>query len=300
MQAQGAGHNKPGGSPGRCDVAVVGHVGLAATRTADGENSSLGGSGYGVAASAAAIIGRRVGLVAQIGQDLDRRVLQRLNVNTDGVLQLPGRSPQLRIEQFDDGTRSFSSDLGAAAQVRLDAFPPSYLRAGHIHLGTAPPGQQLKWLRFLHSQGAAARISADMFEHFVITDPDTSRTVCDDADLIFMNEAEYDGLYARGRGPDPKAPLILKRGSAGARLLTDGMSQDVPAPSARVVDPTGGGEILAGVFLALCAEGLPDVGALTYAVRAAARCVEEFGVRGPRLVACLTNIRKEVQRAAVH
>jgi sugar/nucleoside kinase (ribokinase family) len=72
--------------------------------------------------------------------------------------------------------------------------------------------------------------------------------------------------------------------------------QDVPAPPARVVDPTGGGEILAGVFIALCAEGLPDIGALTYAVRAATRCVEEFGVRGPRLVACLADIRNEVQR----
>jgi sugar/nucleoside kinase (ribokinase family) len=297
MQHQGAGH-KPGGSPARCDVAVVGHVGLAATRTADGENSSLGGSGYGVAASAAAIIGRRVGLVAQIGQDLDHGLLQRLNINTDGVMQLPGRSPYFRIEQFDDGTRSFSSDLGTAGEVRLDAFPPSYLRAEHIHLGTAPPGQQLTWLRFLHSQGCKARISADMFEHFVITDPDTSRAVCDAADLILMNEAEYDGLYTRRRGPAPKAPLILKRGSAGAQLLTDGMSQDVPAPPARVVDPTGGGEILAGVFLALCAEGLADIGALTYAVRAAARSVEEFGVHGPRLVAHLTNLHQEVRRDA--
>lgn len=298
MQDQRVRH-KPGGSPDPLDVAVVGHVGLAATRTADGEVSSLGGSGYAVAASAAALIGSRVGLVAQIGQDLDRVLLQRLGINIDGVMELPGQSPQLRIEQFDDGTRSFSSDLGTAAEVRLAAFPPSYLRAGQIHLGTAPPGQQMEWLHFLRGKGCTARISADMFEHFVVTDPDTSRAVCDGADLIFMNEAEYDGLYAHRRGPDPKAPLILKRGSFGARLLTDGMSQDVPAPPARVVDPTGGGEILAGVFLALCAEGLPDLGALTYAVRAAARCVEEFGVTGPRLGAYLTDIREEVQRTTV-
>jgi sugar/nucleoside kinase (ribokinase family) len=297
MQDQEAGH-KSGGSPGQCDVVVVGHVGVAATRTADGEDSSLGGSGYAVAASAAALIGSRVGLVAQIGQDIDRALLQRLGINVDGVMQLPGRSPQLRIEQFDDGTRTFSSDLGAAARVRLDAFPPAYRQAGHIHLGTAPPGQQLEWLHFLRRSGCTARISADMFEHFVATDPDTSRAVCDDADLIFMNEAEYDGLYGHRPGPDPKAPLILKRGSAGSRLLADGMSQDVQAPPARVVDPTGGGEILAGVFLALCAGGMPDVGALAYAVRAAARCVEEFGVRGPRLVACLAGIRAELQRAA--
>ncbi|MDQ2874770.1 MAG: carbohydrate kinase family protein [Actinomycetota bacterium] len=282
-----------GASSGRCDVAVVGHVGLAATRTADGADSSLGGSGYAAAASAAALIGRRVGLVAQIGQDLDRALLQRLDINTDGVMQLPGRSPQLHIEEFRDGTRSFSSNLGTAARVRLDAFPDSYLRVGHIHLGTMPPWQQLEWLGFLRGKGCIARISADMFEHFVATDPKASRAVCDDADLIFMNEAEYRGLYAHGDS-GPKSPLILKRGSAGARLLRDGMSQDVPASPARPVDPTGGGEILAGVFLALCAEGLPDLGALTYAVRAAARCVEDFGVRGPRLIAYLADLREEV------
>ena len=112
-----------------------------------------------------------------------------------------------------------------------------------------------------------------MFEHYVATYPTASREVCDGVDLIFMNQAEYDGLYGDAQLPVPKAPLIVKRGSSGARLIVDGHPQEVEAGQIRVVDPTGGGEILAGVFLALRAGGQPEREALKYAVRAAASCV---------------------------
>ena len=226
----------PGGSSRSVEMVVVGHVGLATVQTPDDKRTSPGGSGYAVAASAAALIGGRVGLVAQVGRDFELTTpLRHLGVNLDGVTELPGTSAKLRIDQFDDGTCSFSSELGVAATVRLDSFPASYLHAAYIHLGTAPPEQQLTWLQFLHDRGCTAQISADMFEHYVAKKPDASREVCDNANLIFMNEAEYDGLYGHGQGPAPKAPMILKRGSAGASLCADGLTRDVSAPEAHVV-----------------------------------------------------------------
>jgi sugar/nucleoside kinase (ribokinase family) len=276
-------------------MVVVGHAGLATVRTGAGEQTSSGGSGFAVAASAAALIGSRVGLVAQVGEDFDLAPLRRLGVNLDGVLQLSGASARLHIEQFADGTRTFSADLGVATNVRLDSFPPSYLDARYVHLGTAPPEQQLIWQKFLHGCDCRAQISADMFEHYVTTKLEASREVCDNADLIFMNEAEHDGLYGHGCAAI-KAPLVLKRGPDGASILVDDLPHDVRAPSADVVDPTGGGEILAGVFLALRAEGLADIDALHYAARAAASCVEDFGVLGPHLTATLGDIRDEVSR----
>ena len=133
-----------------------------------------------------------------------------------------------------------------------------------------------------------------MFEHYVATYPSASREVCDNVDLIFMNQAEYDGLYGDAQLPVPKAPLIVKRGSAGARLLVDGHPQEVEAHETKVVDPTGGGEILASVFLALRAEGQPERAALEYAVRAATSCVADYGVTGRHLAAELEAIRREV------
>ena len=63
------------------------------------------------------------------------------------------------------------------------------------------------------------------------------------------------------------------------------------------MDDTGAGEILAGVYLALRAHGLPAARALGYAVRAASSSVTEFGVDGPHLTRELTAIRKELPAA---
>ena len=278
------------------DMVVIGHVGVSIVHAGIVSRTSPGGSGYAVATCAAALIGRRVGLVAQVGKGFDLAPLRRRQVDLTGVAELPGPSAKLRIREFDDGTRSFSADLGVADTVRPETFPPHYLDASYIHLGTAPPDQQLAWLDYLRGR-CDAQISADMFEHYVSTYPCASREVCDNVDLIFMNQAEYDGLYGDAQLPVPKAPLIVKRGSAGARLLVDGHPQEVEAQETEAVDPTGGGEILAGVFLALRAEGQSERAALKYAVRAATSCVADHGVTGPHLTAELQAIRREVTGA---
>jgi len=276
------------------DLAVIGHVGESTVQTSKGTFTSLGGSGFAVAFSAGALIGSRVGLVARVGADCDLAPLLVTGVNVDGVLTVPEPTARLVIRQHADGTRTFTGDLGAAAVVRAESFPESYLTARLIHLGTAPPSQQLTWLEFLHGRLPGALVSVDMFEAYVASDPGPSREVCDRADLIFLNQAEYDGLYP-GSEPAPKAPLVIKRGRDGATLMTDGMSHDVPAPkNVAVADPTGGGEILAGVFLALRSAGLPGAEALRYGVRAASSCVQDYGVHGRVLVRALADIRNEL------
>jgi len=275
------------------DLVVIGHVGTSIVQAASMSWTCAGGSGYAVTASAGALIGGRVGLVAAVGTDADLAPLRHRRVDLDGVTELPGPSAKFRIREFDDGTRSFSAELGVATAVQTGTFPARYLDADYIHLGTAPPDQQLTWLEYLHERGCRAHISADMFEDYVATYPTTSREVCDSVDLIFMNQAEYDGLYGDAQLPVPKAPLIVKRGPFGARLIVDGHPQEVEAPVAQLVDPTGGGEVLAGVFLALRADGLPERRALRYAVRAASSCVADYGVTGSHLIAELEAIRNE-------
>jgi len=275
------------------ELVVVGHVGTSIVHAGAISWTSAGGSGYAVAATAGALIGGRAGLVAAVGTDYDLAPLRNRHVDLDGVTELPGPSAKLRVREFNDGSRSFSAELGVAAVVRTGTWPARYLDADYIHLGTAPPEQQLTWLEYLHERGCRAHISADMFEHYVATYPTASREVCDSVDLIFMNQAEYDGLYGDAQLPVPKAPLIVKRGPSGARLIVDGHPQEVEAPVAQLVDPTGGGEVLAGVFLALRADGLPERRALKYAVRAAAACVADYGVTGSHLTAELEVIRVE-------
>jgi len=281
------------GGPGERgpELVVVGHVGTSIVQAGAVSWTAAGGSGYALAVSAGALIGRRAGLVAAVGKDFDLAPLRSRRIDLAGVTELPGPSAKFRIREFDDGSRSFSAELGAADPVRTGTFPARYLDAVYIHLGTAPPDQQLAWLGYLHERGCRAHVSADMFEHYVATYPTASREVCDSVDLIFMNQAEYDGLYGDAQLPVPKAPLIVKRGPSGARLIVDGHPQEVEAPVPQLVDPIGSGEVLAGVFLALRAEGLPERTALKYAVGAAASCVADYGVTGSHLTAELEAIR---------
>ena len=276
-------------------MVLIGHVGFATNRTANGTKTSLGGAGYATAVAASALLMGQVGLVSQVGQDLDFAALSRLNLDMAGVSALPGASARFYIHQFDDGTRSFMSELGVATTPRLDLFPAAYFRTKYVHLGTAPASQQLAWLRFLRDNGCTAQISVDMFEHFVSTEPDACREASDLADMIFLNQVEYHGLY--GENYFPKAPTILKHGPGGADFIADGMSHHVSAPTVPEVDPIGAGEVLAGTFLALRARGVQEIEALNYAVSAATSSVTESGVDGPELAKGLAFIQRQLPSA---
>ena len=280
------------GTAAPINLVLIGHVGSATDRTPNGTTTYTGGSGFAAAFAASALLDRGVGLVTQVGDDFDLASLRLLSIDLQGVAVRPGASATFVIDQFRDGSLSFRSDLGVAAEPGFDSFPASYFRARHVHLGTAPPRQQLGWLDFLRDRDCRAQVSVDMFEPFVAAEPGTCRQVCDRADLIFLNEAEYRGLY-RGR-PHPSAPTLLKYGPGGAEFLADGAQHRVPAPPADEVDPIGAGEILAGAFLALRARGLAEDRALSYAVAAATRSVTEFGVAGPGVTRELNRVRKEL------
>ena len=282
----------PGVRPGiHGRLVIIGHVGVATDLTVRGSVTGPGGSGFAAAFAAAALLGG-TGLVAQVGEDFDLGVLSALGIGTAGISVLPGASARFRIEQSRDGSLSFTSDLGVAAEPRFDRFPADYLQARFVHLGSAPPRQQLAWLGFLRARGCQAQISVDMFEPFVTAEPDACREAGAHADLIFLNDAEYQGLYD-GR-THPPVPVVRKHGPGGAEYLAEEVKFRIPAPPAREVDPIGAGEILAGAFLALRARGLAADQALTYAVAAAARSVTEFGVAGPAVAGELRRIRAEL------
>ena len=117
IRDSGASQPEPGGyrrSEPRIDVVLIGHVGFATNRTANSAKTSLGGAGYATAVAASALLMGQVGLVAQVGQDFDSGALSRLNLDMAGVSALPGASARFCIHQFDDGTRSFMSELGVA------------------------------------------------------------------------------------------------------------------------------------------------------------------------------------------
>src|SRR6202161_770489 len=122
------------GAQSPADLVLMGHVGFATDRTANGSATYTGGSGFAAAFAAAALLDG-AGLVAQVGEDLDLGILRLLPIDLAGVAVLPGASAKFFIDQSRGGGLSFSSDLGVAAEPSPDLFPASYLDARYVHLG---------------------------------------------------------------------------------------------------------------------------------------------------------------------
>jgi sugar/nucleoside kinase (ribokinase family) len=286
-------HENMCGSACPPELVLIGHVGFATDRMRNGTVTYTGGSGFATAFAATALLDG-VGLVAQVGEDFDLGILGHLPIAMEGIAVLPGATARLFIDQSRDGNLLFSSDLGVAAEPRFDLFPASYRQAKYVHLGTAPPRQQLAWLKFLRGMGCRAQISVDMFEPFVQEEADICHETCGQVNLIFLNEMEYRSLYREpSRLP---APTILKLGADGAEFLADSAWYPVQSPPVDEVDPVGAGEILAGSFLALRVQGLAVEQALAYSVPVAARSVTEFGVTGPSVTCELQRVREELSK----
>ena len=135
------------------DLVLIGHAGFATDRTPHGMARYVGGSGFAAAFAASALLDGGVGLVTQVGDDFDLGHLRRLPLDLEGVAVVPGATATFVIDQRADGSLEFGSDLGVAAEPRFDLFPASYFEASYVHLGTAPPRQQLAWLDFLRDKG---------------------------------------------------------------------------------------------------------------------------------------------------
>jgi sugar/nucleoside kinase (ribokinase family) len=311
------------------ELVIVGHLGPHTDSTPAGVQTSLGGSGYGVAMGATVGTPGTIGLVAQVGHDLDLPSHRLQGIDLEGVRVYQGASARFRIRQLPNDKRHFRSDLGVADPVDVGSFPDAYVDAAWIHLGTAPPVHQLLWLEHLRQRSPRSLISVEMFEHFVERERKAARRVCDLADFIFMTAEEHAGLYDEGM---PAVPAIIKHGAMGADLCFPGEApHHVAAVPVHPVDTTGAGQVFCGVFLALAARGiarsirdqsrrrrwrwlprpssplehigqggLAAVPALQFAVWAGTAAVKDFGVDHSHVTRALAEIRArtrpEVQR----
>ena len=112
------------------------------------------------------------------------------------------------------------------------------------------------------------------------------------SDVLFLNAAELVALTGeidwrsgarRLLGKGRLRAVVVKRGPDGAALVTQQSVVEQPAQAvARVVDPTGAGDALAGGFLGACAAGERDddemfAEALAVGVRSAASALTAFG-----------------------
>lgn len=271
------------GQRSQVDLVIIGHLAYNEDRTPTGTRVSRGGAAYYCAVGASVGAPNHTGIVAAAGPDFSLAPLKERGIDVNGVtVSDVDATARFVITQRADGTRTFEAQWGLANRLELAHFPAAYLTTRHVHLATAPPAQQLAWMRRFHNQPLRPRLSVDTFEHFVRAFPQQSRMATAMADMVFVNEEEA-GLLGLSEDDLRGKIVVLKRGSRGASCIVDGVSVDVPAPRVDAVDTTGAGDILAGAFLALLGRGVALDGALAEAVAIASASVAEFGVDHERV-----------------
>lgn len=256
------------------DLIVIGHVSYDENRTRYGIKTVPSGGVYLVALPAS-LYSKRIGLVTRVGEDFDMRLLERLNIDLSGVHIIKNGKTSRFYHNYlsEDGSmREFKAELNVGSGLIPEDIPASYFDSRCIHIATMPPHQQRKFVKYLRPR-SSAMLSVDTLEQYVKKWQQEIIDIFLMADLIFVDRREHNLI----RGLEGK-DIIIKKGSEGAEYRHGGEIIKVPAPRVTVVDKTGAGDVLAGVFLILRARGKDPEAALKEAVKLASESITQFGI----------------------
>jgi len=263
---------------------ILGHLAINKTKTKFGQAKYFGGAGYHCSWVAGQLLRNnknQVALVSQVGKDFNLEKLRQANVDTSLVAISDLPSDQFVIKEVQNNNRSFEVRGDLAAKVNFKNINSSvFENCRIIHLATAPPDQQIKWLNQIEKLNKFRKpiISVDSFELFVKQQQEKVAQVFSKADLVFANKKEWQGI--KPFLSKVNFNLVLKDGENGASFLKRGKKVFlVPAiKTKKVVDTTGAGEIIAGAFLALRLSGWGNKEGLKKACCLASLSIRDFGI----------------------
>ena len=257
----------------------------------------LGGSA--TYASVAASFFCPVRLVGVVGDDFrgeDVDYLRSRGINLDGLERRTGKTFYWRGRYSDDFSRreTLATELNVFAEFAPE-LPDVYRDSRDVLLANIAPDLQL---RVLAQAASAEFVVADTMNLWIDTQRATLLDMLQRVDVLLINEEEapmLSGLSdlreAAGRlltfGP---SRAIIKLGANGAFSLTDDAFFELGAyPVAKVVDPTGAGDVFAGAmagYLASQSDRSEDTvrRALLYSAAIASFAVEDFGLDRLRAV----------------
>jgi ribokinase len=261
------------------NLVVIGDIALSREISPWGDQTLVGGAAYHSSVGAQ-VFSSEVGIVGRVGYDFDWGLLEGLKVKRDGIsVDETQKTCHFTVVEDAEFKRHFTAERGAASRTFVEGMPASFLAAHYFHLATCLPEHYLDWIDYLRSNGSSeACVSIDVFEPYIETHSDSMTEAIAKADLVFMNEREYDLLKAKAI-LDPSKRVVLKRGSKGAVCIENSVTAfHAPAPEVEARDTNGAGDVLAGAYLALLSMGVDQGHALRAAVRLASLSVAAFGV----------------------
>lgn len=219
-----------------------------------------------------ASIFNKIGVVTRIGNDFDEELINKLNIDTTGLVKVNGKSNRFihTYLSLDGQERTFEEDINEDCMIKIEDIPDEYLDASYIHVCTNFPDIQLNTVKYL-KEHSKALISIDTHEAYV-DDPKVLEAF-NLADIAFIDK-EFKVLH----NCDAKVK-IFKLGKDGCRYVSKDKDFTAKAPKCDfVVDKTGAGDTVTGVFLALKSLGESDEDALNKACYVATLSITDYGV----------------------
>lgn len=218
----------------------------------------------------------KVGISAKVGEDYSLDILRSYNLDLTGVKVVNGKTTMFKqVFTSEDGQlRDFSEFVNPNTVLLPEDIPNNYLNAKYIHVCTNYPEAQYELVRFLRNNSNAI-LSIDTLEDYYYDDKkiDIIKSSFDLVDIAFIDK-EFKNLF------DCKAPIkIIKLGKEGCQFISSNKTFGVKAPICDfVVDKTGAGDCVTGVFCALKSMGEDDEVALQMAVNVATESIKDYGM----------------------
>jgi sugar/nucleoside kinase (ribokinase family) len=276
-------------------IAVAGTLHRDDASTPVERHESFGGSAVYFALAAARHAPVLVnGIVGSDTVEAHRELFEGLPVDTRGLIV--GVRPTFRwhvVHDFDHWVTAHEYAEEGCDPEWIPSLNAESRDAEVLFLASLRPELQ----RGVREQSRARLIGADSMTVFIASRSTDVRATALASDVLFLNVAELAALTGEvdwrraaetllGRGR--LRAVVVKRGPEGAACVMAGEVLEVPAhPVARVVDPTGAGDALAGGFLGVCAGSERDdvdffATALQEGVRSAAAAITAFGAADMR------------------
>ena len=216
----------------------------------------------------------KTGIVARVGNDFDISTLDSNNIDLTG-LKVVSNSPTTKFHHTymtsDGQSRTFKPEIYEETLITLEDFPKEYYNAHYIHIATNFPYMQKQFIDMIRKNSKAI-ISIDTHEAYMEKESDFIREIFDSVDIAFIDK-EYTKLL------DCRAPVkIIKEGKNGCKYKYGNKTFLAETQEKKVIDKTGAGDVVAGVFLAMMAKTDNPVKSLKTAVKVATESIGDYGV----------------------
>ena len=230
--------------------------------------------GAGTYSSVPASLFYRVGLVSNAGEDFNVDKLKKFNIDLRGFHTRKDEKTSrfYNILKTRDGQeREIAAEYNERLTATFDDIPKEFLKAKYFYISTMLPKNQKQIIEKLRNHNPNVIIGVDTFEEYA--NSDETREVFDLADIAFVDKEFSNLIQCKSK------TKVIKLGKTGCILLDREHAQKFDATVIEnVVDKTGAGDCLNGVFMNLIANGYSNEVALKKAIDIATLSIKDFGI----------------------